>query len=199
VIIDLRPASHAPFVVLTGLERALYRECDAVRDLWSLERTVAALGEADGSGLVERVLAPLVEGGLMLRDGGRYLALAIPMGEYAPSRSICEGFSELVRECGEPDRSGWVVPTTCIGTGIGAIEDKPRLRARRATRGGAAQLPLPSLTACEFSVDARGRLVIQAGERPRQTRRSRDGQEVKRDGGPSGQEKEEEGGQETVR
>ena len=72
------------------------------------------------SARVERLLTPLVECGLMLRDGGRYLALAIPMGEYVPPRTVCDEFSQLVRKSGEPDRSGWVVPLTWIGNVSGA-------------------------------------------------------------------------------
>src|SRR5688572_30546742 len=201
VVVDLRPASRAPFVVIGGIERDLYRECDTVRDLWHLARTIGAPGEADTSSRVERLLAPLVESGLMLRDGGRFLALAIPMGEYVPARTVSEYFSQLVRACGEPDRSGWVVPARCIGSVNGASGGEPptftsvAVEKRRTLRP-----PVPRLTTCGFSVDARGRLVIQASERPRQRRRSRDGQEVKEHCRPTGKEKEkEEGRQETVR
>ena len=198
VVVDLRPASLAPFVVLSGIERTLYRECDTVRDLWNLARTIGGAGEPE----VERLLAPLVECGLMLRDGGRYLALAIPMGEYVPSRTVCDGFSQLVRTSGEPDRSGWVIPFTWIGNVSGAPGGAQPVPAGLGAELRRARRPaVPRLTACEFSVDARGRLVIQASERPRHWRRSRDGQEVKgryRSPGETKEEKEEEGSQETV-
>jgi hypothetical protein len=188
VVVDLRPASRLPFVILGGIERALYRECDAVRDLWHLARTIAGEGEPDASARAERLLAPLVERGLMLRDGGRYLALAIPMGEYVPPRTVCDEFSQLVRKSGEPEQSGWVVPLTWIGNVSGAPGGaQPVPTGRAAERRRARRPPVPRLTACEFSLDARGRLVIQASERPRQRRRSRDGQEVKGRWRPPGQ------------
>ena len=172
VIMDLRPASREPLVVLGGLARMLYRECDAVRDLWQLAQTVAAAEGAEPlSASVERLLAPLVERGLLLRDSSRYLALAIPLGEYMPPRPVVSDFSRIVRKVGTPAGGRWIAPATYIGcSGNGAS------LARRAGIGRAADRTrparVPRLTSCRFSVDARGRLVIEASERSRQRRRS---------------------------
>jgi ribosomal peptide maturation radical SAM protein 1 len=173
VIVDLRPVSRTPFVLLGGLERTLYRECDAVRDLWQLARTIAAAEDADTSTNVEQLLAPLVEHGLLLRDGSRYLALAVPIGEYVPPRPVIHEFSRVVRKLGTPGGRGWIVPVTRIGKVNGRSSAKEGAWAGRAARVyRASRAPVPRLTACHFSIDARGRLAIQASARSTQTRRS---------------------------
>ena len=170
VLIDLRPESRWPFMVVGGLARTLYRECDAVRDLWKLAQIVtAAEGAEPAPGYVEELLAPLVERGFLLREGSRYLALAIPMGEYVPPRGVIREFSHIVKKVGTPGGRRWIVPTTYVGEPSNGSSPARRARTgsaapRRRTRAAS----MPRLTACRFSVDVRGRLVIQASERSRQ-------------------------------
>jgi len=174
VLIDLRASKHDPFVVLGGAAGALYRECDAVRDSWQLAQALTAIeGMESPPERVEQVLSPLVERGLLLRDGSRYLALAIPMGEYAPTRDVRREFSTLVRQVGTPDGSGWIVPARRIGGSDHGLAPAPAAGGATARdRRGSRRMPVPPLTSCAISVDARGRLVIQASERSRQRRRS---------------------------
>ena len=170
VLIDLRPVSRSRFVILGGPARTLYRECDAVRDLWQLAQIVDATGAEATSASVEQLLAPLVERGLLVRDGCRYLALAIPMGDYVPPRATIGEFSRIVRRLGTPARGRWIVPAAHLG----GSTPGPLARSRRAARDrGAGRARVPGLTSCRFSVDARGRLVIQASERSKHKQRSR--------------------------
>lgn len=70
---DLRPAAAEALTVLTGLERDLYLACDGVRGLRRLAEETAAPADE-----IEERLAPLLERGLMVRQGDRVLSLAIP-------------------------------------------------------------------------------------------------------------------------
>ena len=67
---DLRPIAARPLTVLDGLARELYLACDEMRSLRSLSR----FGDAAA---VEDALAPMLEDGLMLRDGDSLLSLAV--------------------------------------------------------------------------------------------------------------------------
>ena len=151
VIVDLRPLSSVPLTLIGGLPRLLYRECDAVRDLSQLVRVAAGCGLAPALHAIEEALQPLVDRGLLLREGSRYLALAIPLGEYMPSAATRRRFASLIRRRGVAQGDQWIVSTTDVKCGQGA-------RAKRS-RGR-----VPRLAASRFSVDAQGRLVIQASE-----------------------------------
>jgi ribosomal peptide maturation radical SAM protein 1 len=70
---DLRPAASEALTVLTGLERNLYLACDGVRGLRRLAEQTAAPADE-----IEERLEPLLERGLMVRQGDRVLSLAIP-------------------------------------------------------------------------------------------------------------------------
>ncbi|HEY3569904.1 MAG TPA: RiPP maturation radical SAM C-methyltransferase [Thermoanaerobaculia bacterium] len=69
---DLRPAAAETLTVLTGLERDLYLACDGVRGLRRLSEETGVAKEE-----IERRLAPLLERGLMVRQGDLLLSLAI--------------------------------------------------------------------------------------------------------------------------
>ena len=73
VIVDLRPVSSVPLTLIGGLPRLLYRECDAVRDLSQLARVAAGSGLAPAPHAIEEALQPLVDRGLLLREGSRSL------------------------------------------------------------------------------------------------------------------------------
>ena len=92
---DLRREAREPLTVLTGLQRQLYLACDACRTLDELTHIAA-----DATASVEEVLSPLVDRGLMVRDGNSFLSLAIPLGEYSPSEKILERFDRLVDTVG---------------------------------------------------------------------------------------------------
>ena len=105
---DLRSSAREPLTVLTGVQRTLYLACDSVRTLDDLTRPAFGAGGAHmASTTVEAALAPLVESGLMVRDGDSYLSLAIPLGDYSPSEAILERFDALVETIGA--KSGSVI------------------------------------------------------------------------------------------
>jgi len=83
--LDLRPVARAPFSRLSGLDRALYLACDAPCGVVRL-RAVAAetLGRSVAKDEVLERLQPLVDASFMLHEGGRYLSLALRVGEYEP-------------------------------------------------------------------------------------------------------------------
>lgn len=69
---DLRPDAAEALTVLAGLDRDLYLACDSVRGLRRLaEETAAPAAE------IEERLEPLLERGLMVRQGDRVLSLAV--------------------------------------------------------------------------------------------------------------------------
>jgi ribosomal peptide maturation radical SAM protein 1 len=104
---DLRPAAREPLAVLDGLDRLLYLACDAAVDLRSLVESVRARGL--GGATVEEIedrLGRLVDAGLVIQEGTRFLALAVPLGEYSPARTVVERFHAVVRALGQPLAGG---------------------------------------------------------------------------------------------
>lgn len=83
VVFDTRPRASAPVSVLRGDDRALYMACDAITDASQLEPPQATR------------LKTMADRGLMLSDGSRYLALAVPVGEYQPSRAAAAHIKPL--------------------------------------------------------------------------------------------------------
>jgi ribosomal peptide maturation radical SAM protein 1 len=82
-VFDTRPRAAAPLSVLSGADRELYLTCDAITD-------ASALGPAS----VER-LAAMASTGLMLNSGAKYLSLAVPIGDYQPSRDAMKRLRPL--------------------------------------------------------------------------------------------------------
>jgi ribosomal peptide maturation radical SAM protein 1 len=154
---DLRPAARAPLAVLEGTERALYLACDA-----AVERR--ALGAAHGLApdAVEERLGPLVERGLLLCQGNRYLALAIGLGDYAPPPAVAARFEEAALALGRR-RGGAIVvarPGRARGRrlhpadGPGARTARPRRPRRRGF----------TVTAADFSTTIDGNLVVHGSD-----------------------------------
>lgn len=107
LLFDTRPAARQPSYVLRGVERALFEGCDAIAHPAGL----AALLERGGFGphgeeAVARLLAPLVEADLVLADGPRYLALAVPLGDYEPPRETRRRIASLTRAARRPRAEG---------------------------------------------------------------------------------------------
>ncbi len=77
---DRRPGFDPDeLTVLDGEHRALYRACDDVQTAGALAKLLAReTGRDVDAGEVDEALAPLVHDGLMLREGGSYLALGLP-------------------------------------------------------------------------------------------------------------------------
>jgi len=86
ILWDLRPVAKQAVTVLSGFERNLYLQCDAVATLRQLSQSLNLPAET-----IEASITRLVDLGLMLREGDRMLALAIAAGgEYAPPPQIIE-------------------------------------------------------------------------------------------------------------
>jgi ribosomal peptide maturation radical SAM protein 1 len=104
---DLRAGARRPLVALAGEDRALYLACDAASDA----RTLARERQSRGTGAPSAVeiaarLQALADAGLMAAAGPRFLALAVPLGEYQPARKVVERFWRVARSLGEP-LSAW--------------------------------------------------------------------------------------------
>ena len=104
---DLRPGARDALVTLQGPERALYEACDAAADA----RTLARAAGCDGPEAVHDALGPLVDQGLMVRDGSRYLALALSLSEYALPAWAGQRRRELALDRGRPALREIVPPT----------------------------------------------------------------------------------------
>jgi ribosomal peptide maturation radical SAM protein 1 len=92
MVFDTRPRAAAPVSVLTGADRELYLTCDAITDASTLD---APSGER---------LKALTATGLMLSTGAKYLSLAIPVGDYQPSRDAMARIRPLFTRVHARDR-----------------------------------------------------------------------------------------------
>ena len=168
VIIDMRPPARMPFTVLSGLARLIYRECDTVRDLSELVRVTAASDTAVPVEVIDQTLTHLVDLGILLRDGSRSLALAIPIGEYVPTPAVNQQFANIVRQRGVPRGDHWLLP----------IEDGECGADARLKRKGR----VPHLATARFWVDHQEGLVIGWPQVPRDRQRSANGEKSKEKG-----------------
>lgn len=85
-ILDERPGMPQDEVLLEPLASALYRLCDrveAVNRIISRLKSIPALGLDAGEAEVAALLEELLAKGWMMREGDKYLALAVPVGEDA--------------------------------------------------------------------------------------------------------------------
>jgi ribosomal peptide maturation radical SAM protein 1 len=92
-VFDTRPRARAPVSVLTGQDRELFLTCDAITDSSALD--VSASGR----------LRTLAVNGLMLNEGAKYLSLAVPVGDYQPSREAKKRLRPLFTRLDPADRS----------------------------------------------------------------------------------------------
>jgi hypothetical protein len=138
--------------VLDGLERDLYLGCDAATDV----RTLAARHDR-GEAEVEDHLGSAVERGLMIRQGGRHLALAVALGDYAPAPEARRRFERAARGLGRRDGKGLRVPLPRNGAPhVGASLPPPPRRGS-------------PLSSAHFALDGRGDLLIRMASRERRT------------------------------
>jgi hypothetical protein len=92
MVFDTRPYAAAPVSVLTGADRELYLTCDAITDASALD--------ADSADRLRRIAG----GGLMLNTGAKYLSLAVPVGDYQPSREAMRHIRPLLARLDLRDR-----------------------------------------------------------------------------------------------
>ena len=90
---DERPTTSASLTSLRGDQRTLYLACDSVQTETRLQRLLTSKTDRPRSlRIVRDLLAPLVDLGLMMVENGKYLSLAIPVGEYVPCREALDRF-----------------------------------------------------------------------------------------------------------
>jgi len=133
MIVDLRPgrlrrgfgahAAGSTVIVLDRVDRALYEACDAIAH-------VSRLTTID-SHAPER-LQVLVERGLLVTDGQRYLALAIPLEDYRPPAEMRERIQRLLVSRRTVSRSS--KEQVWRRRRVARKRQQPRRRARRPQR-----------------------------------------------------------------
>jgi ribosomal peptide maturation radical SAM protein 1 len=104
VLVDTRPRARAPLTVLRGVERAIYEACDGVASATSVAATIEranSVGPVSPAAIAAH-LGSLVERGLALADGPRYLALAVAVGDYVPSSETARALVRRARSTGLP-------------------------------------------------------------------------------------------------
>lgn len=162
ILCDLRPMAAAPLVILDEIDRAVYRACDAIADRQHVTRDVeGAFGAAVTAATIGDRLDSLVARGVIIEDAGRFLSLAVPLGEYVPAPAVTARFYGLLTAEGRRDARGVVI----------ACRDTARRRhvASAHRRGRAARSRVPSsptrragLRPEQFSVTPHGELVVRS-------------------------------------
>jgi ribosomal peptide maturation radical SAM protein 1 len=166
---DLRSMSTALLTMLGGADRILYQACDGACDVRSLTECVARSGHGRFSPeAVEQRLKPLVDNGLLIRDGSRYLALAIPLDEYSPPPVTVQRFYESVRSLGKRSAAGWALSPEQAQRTAPRRYRSSRTRSRHRTANGRRNGR--RLTRQQFSITDRGEVLIQYVSGPGTTR-----------------------------
>jgi hypothetical protein len=143
-VFDTRPRSAAPISMLTGEDRRLYLACDAIADGSQLE--------PQGS----RRLNAMAERGLMLRDGAKYLSLAVPLGEYAPSGASAARLRTMFSAAGSRGRDGIRISFDAEDVGGGVRGSDRRRGRRRPPRQSTAPL-----TRAHFELSGANELLVR--------------------------------------
>jgi ribosomal peptide maturation radical SAM protein 1 len=97
LVCDVRRVSQRALHVLTGLPRILYLAWDAVHGVqYMCDLVGTQTGRQHSRGEIQEVADRLVEQQLMVREGERYLSLAVRLGNYAPSSLVLNRLKEVV-------------------------------------------------------------------------------------------------------
>jgi hypothetical protein len=130
VLFDSRPAARAPITVLRDLDRTLYEACDAISNLGALAASVERAGQGPvAEETIAQRLDGLVQAGLMLADGGRYLALAVRLGEYSPTRESTDSLYAIAENLGRRTAREVIIPLA-PGRERGGARSAARARRR---------------------------------------------------------------------
>jgi len=105
LICDLRAGTRARVTVLDTVDRALYEACDAVAHVNRLAAIAGVDGAPAGDAAVRARLQPLVDRGLLVTDGSRYLALALALDEYRPRPAMLARIRAAINLSRQQDRS----------------------------------------------------------------------------------------------
>ena len=102
LIWDERPMASEQLTTLRGLQKDLYVACDSAQSLLQLQRTARERNGTEYSKReIEELLRPILDRGLMIREGSRYLSLAIPVGEYQPRPQAWARFQKHLQAMAE--------------------------------------------------------------------------------------------------
>jgi ribosomal peptide maturation radical SAM protein 1 len=173
VITDLRPVARALVTTLSGLDRRLYLACDAATDARRLAEIASGTPNASAVDSIEDRLAGMVQRGLMIRSGHRYLALAVRLGEHTPSTQIANRFWGAAAGIGRVVGDAVELPLHSAGGDI--WETAP---ARGSLRNVGPDRRVATLTPDSFSVDAQRMVVVRNGEHAFEERQgAHDGEE----------------------
>ncbi|HVR38495.1 MAG TPA: hypothetical protein VMU84_05315, partial [Thermoanaerobaculia bacterium] len=114
LIWDLRPIAQRPLTLLSDKARLIYLACESVNHPRQLS---AQLGiDVD---TITAELEKLVAMQVVMHDGGRYLSLAVQVGDYSPAQPVLDRFYRVARKLEHSE------------TGVAVHLDHPRARSRR--------------------------------------------------------------------
>ena len=91
--------------------------------------------------------------GLMLRDGGKFLSLAVPLGDYQPSGAAAARLRAMIASAGTRTRDGVRI---ALDSGERAAAARSRKPATRSARQSAAPL-----TRAHFELTGTGELFVR--------------------------------------
>lgn len=126
LIWDFRPCACEPLTVLTGIQKLLYGACDGIQTIASLTKLTRDWLDDDVPADVERILEPLLQNGLMVRENNSYLSLAVPIGVYQPNASVAQKLLGVVQQYGRMDHGRMVLPVADRHLTKGEIITKAR-------------------------------------------------------------------------
>lgn len=143
---DFRPVATQALTVLTGVDRTLYTACDQIAAFASLA-AVARSEQAMAEPETRRRLDQLVAGRLMIEEHDRYLALAIPVGEYQPAPAIAQRLFREIRSLERtPDKTTYQRPSGLAFRTEGRV-------------------PRPERGVVHFSAGTDGTVIVRSGFR----------------------------------
>jgi ribosomal peptide maturation radical SAM protein 1 len=115
IIWDLRQVATRVATRIPEPLASVYRACDQIRPVRSLHSILQpSFSQVLDDGDVHDLLRPLVDDRVLLREGDRYLALALPLARYRPPATTMRVLAaeivrlpdagELIRRLGKPER-----------------------------------------------------------------------------------------------
>jgi hypothetical protein len=114
IIWDLRSGPCKRLVALEGTDRALFEACDTTREIHTLVDVAAKTAQGGDTTwdveAVEKRLRPLLDQGILIRQGSRLLSVVLPLGEYTPQGKALERFFQVVSAIGQRTNGAIVVP-----------------------------------------------------------------------------------------
>jgi len=90
---DQRPIASQSLTILSGFQKTLYTACDTIRSLTQLKKLLKNQNDKTCTDMeVERFLEPILRQKLMIKEGKRYLSLAVSVGSFRPRKEVFDLF-----------------------------------------------------------------------------------------------------------